>query len=228
MTLAATLGFNPDPVMEDEENVITEFTENDELERRFYIHQKLSKVGNDLVKHLVGGTFRGYDVFSRRRKLREAVQRTIRNPLVRELIVQEIQDLGYPGMAAIAAAGGYNAEILSALYSGNKDVSNKVVLALRRLATGFGLLYSPMLDFTPVNVEAWIRGIAPETIVKIVMDDDTAHDLWLLCKWAAEGRSWLWNQITFGNLLIAVQVEIHAGNMKPVEVLPHHHQLVAV
>ena len=207
-------------------DVITEFTENDEIERRFFIHQKFSRVGNGLVKHLVGGTFRGYDVFSRRRKLRKAVQRTIRNPLVRELLVQEIQDLGYPGMAAIAAAGGYNAEILSALYSGNKDVSNKVVLALRRLASTFGLLYSPMIDFTPSNIEQWVRQISPDTIVKIVMNNETAHDLWLLCKWAAEGRSWLWNQITCGDLPVAIAVEIHAGTMQ--EVLPHRRQLVAV
>ena len=228
MTIAVH-GFTPaNSVTEDREDVITETTmEANELDRRFFVHQKLSKVGNDLVKRLENGTFRGYDVFTRRRKLRGAVQRTVRNPLVRELLIDEIADLRYEGMAAIAAASGFNPEILSALYNG-KDASNQAIMALRRLASEFGLLYSPMLNFTPVNVEQWIRAIEAGTIVKIVMNDNSAHDLWLLTKWAARGHNWLWTQITSSNLMVAVQVEIHTGGMKPVEVIEHHRQPIAV
>lgn len=225
MTLTA-LNANPDPITEDGEDVITEI-ETSELDRRFYIHQKLTRVGNDLVKHLKSGTMRGYDVFTRRRKLRQAVVRVIRDINTREWLAKEIRDLGYDGIAAIAVAGGFNPEILSALYNG-KDVSNQIVMALRRLASAFGILYSPMLDFTPEHMVEWIRNINPNTIVKILENDDTRHDLWLLAKWAAYGNNWLWIEISEGRP-VAIQVEIHAGAMAQVaEVHTHLRQAVAV
>lgn len=217
------------PVTEDDgEDVIMETFEVTELDRRFFIHQKLARVGNDLVKHLKGGTMRGYDVFTRRRKLRQAVKRVLTDVTVREWLAEEIQDLGYDGMAAIAAAGGFNPEILSALYNG-KDAKNSIVMALRRLASEFSILYSPMVDFTPSNMESWIHNkISPDKMAKILESDETAHDLWLLTKWAAMGRNWLWNEIN-GDRPAIVMVEIHAGAMAQVaEVHTHLRQAVAV
>lgn len=207
MTVLSTT-FTPGFVMDGEEDVIKENFEG-ELDRRFFVHEQLQKVSDDLAERLRKnqGTFAGLNTFERRRRLRQAVRRVIADITVRERLGTEIDELGYPAMAAIAAAGGYNPEIITVLY-GRKDVTNQVIVALRRLATEFGLLYSPMIDFTPSNVEMWIRELDEVLVNTLLAFDDSSHDLWLLTKWAAKGRNWLWNKINDERPTFA-KIEIH-------------------